>query len=447
MSDGTGRAATVAWWGVLLATVALLVFLTSRQAHPSATASVSEGSSPVLKILGQYIVGAHRLIKSMSGTGEDQSGAFLDQLDGNAHSLGDRIRLVPVAGELKDSGEALARVDRLAATSELTPDTREDLSLLRQIYDEEEGEMAPADRDRLVDRYGWFGRLALSHGLDDEDPIRQSVLADAQRTITVLITIFLGGIAAGIAGLVLFIIACVRLGSGKLRFSYSAPPASPRDRIWLETLVVFLVALLVIGGLVPKAGLVGLDQDIASCILLALFPLWPLWRGVPRAEWRSALGLHSGRGVWRGIGSGVLGYLTGLPIFVIGVILTMVIVALTGADLSHPGIRESAAEGSSSFLRLFVLACIWAPIVEELMFRGAFYRYVRSRKSTVLSAMIVGLFFAAVHPQGYAAIPALMSLGIVFALLRQWRASIIAPMAAHALHNFILVSVLFLLLL
>ena len=446
MSDGTGRAATVGWWGVLLATVALFVFLTSRQAGPSATASVSERSNPVLKILGQYIVGAHNLIECMPSTGEDQGAAFLAQLDGNAHSLGDRIRLVPVAGELKDSGEARARADRLAAETGLTPGAREDLSLLRQIYDEEEGEMAPADRDRLVDRYGWFGRLALSHGLDDEDPLRQSVLAEARRTMIAVITIFLGGIAAGIAGLVLFIIACVRLGSGKLRFSYEAPPATPRDRIWLETLVVFLVALLVIGGLVSEDGLIGLDRETVLTVLLALFPLWPLWRGVPRAEWRSALGLHRGRGVWREIGCGLLGYLAGLPIFIAGVVLTMVIVALTGADLSHPGIEESSAEGSFGFLRLLVLACVWAPVVEELIFRGAFYRYMRSRTSTVLSAMVVGLFFAAVHPQGYAAIPALMSLGIVFALLRQWRASIIAPMTAHALHNFILVSALFFLL-
>jgi membrane protease YdiL (CAAX protease family) len=276
------------------------------------------------------------------------------------------------------------------------------------------------------------------------------VLAEAQRTMAALVAIFLGGLAVGVAGLVLFIIACVRLGSGKLRFAYNAPPKSPRDRIWLETLVVFLVVLLAIGGLVSKAGLIGLDQNTASWILtllLALFPLWPLWRGVPRAEWRSALGFHKGRGVWREIGAGLIGYLAGVPIFVIGVILTMVIVALTGAELAHPGIEESASQGSFGFLRLLVLACIWAPVVEELIFRGAFFRYMRSRTGTVLSAMIVGFFFAAVHPQGYAAIPALMSLGIVFALLRQWRASIVAPMTAHALHNFMLIGMLFLLLL
>jgi membrane protease YdiL (CAAX protease family) len=50
--------------------------------------------------------------------------------------------------------------------------------------------------------------------------------------------------------------------------------------------------------------------------------------------------------------------------------------------------------------------------------------------------------FAAIHPQGWAAIPVLASVGFVFAAVREWRASIIAPMVGHALNNATVVTML-----
>jgi membrane protease YdiL (CAAX protease family) len=56
------------------------------------------------------------------------------------------------------------------------------------------------------------------------------------------------------------------------------------------------------------------------------------------------------------------------------------------------------------------------------------------------------LIFAALHPQGFLAIPALASIGMGFSLLREWRDSLIAPMVAHAINNGILVGMLWLIL-
>jgi membrane protease YdiL (CAAX protease family) len=44
------------------------------------------------------------------------------------------------------------------------------------------------------------------------------------------------------------------------------------------------------------------------------------------------------------------------------------------------------------------------------------------------------------------AVPALGSTALVLAALREWRGSIIAPMVAHACHNFIATTALLLLL-
>ena len=41
--------------------------------------------------------------------------------------------------------------------------------------------------------------------------------------------------------------------------------------------------------------------------------------------------------------------------------------------------------------------------------------------SVVLSATISGFVFAAIHPQGWVAVPALMGLAYAFAVIREWR--------------------------
>jgi membrane protease YdiL (CAAX protease family) len=107
---------------------------------------------------------------------------------------------------------------------------------------------------------------------------------------------------------------------------------------------------------------------------------------------------------------------------------------------SHPVVGEMADGGG--FLAVAFLACVVAPLVEETFFRGALYRHLREATglrgrlpSAVVSALASGFLFAAVHPQGPLAIPLLMAVSFPLCLAREWRGSLLAPMAAHAFHN------------
>jgi membrane protease YdiL (CAAX protease family) len=84
--------------------------------------------------------------------------------------------------------------------------------------------------------------------------------------------------------------------------------------------------------------------------------------------------------------------------------------------------------------------------MEETMFRGALFHHLRRRWGWLGSASVVAVIFAIIHPYGWVAVPALGSTALVLAALREWRGSIIAPMVAHACHNFIATTALLLLL-
>ena len=62
------------------------------------------------------------------------------------------------------------------------------------------------------------------------------------------------------------------------------------------------------------------------------------------------------------------------------------------------------------------------------------------------TVLISAFIFAVIHPQGLTAVPAIMALGATFALIREWRGSIIASATAHALNNSLMISLLVLML-
>ncbi len=325
----------------------------------------------------------------------------------------ERLLLVPLAGELLGRNEALRRLGGL------------DAPLLRRVY--EGPELEARERDELREKLGWFGELALVHGLPDDDEARAALLDDARRFALTLGAVSLATLLLGVAALVLFGVACYRIARRRLPVLDRAPPPGPLDLAWLETPSLLLLGVL-------------LTQELW---LLALVPLWPRLRGIGWREWREGLGLVRGRGILAEAGLGVVGYLASLPLVAASVFVTMALARFTGSGMSHPYVEEALR--ARDLGPLLVGACLWAPLVEEMVFRGALWRYLRPRSGVALSALATGLLFALAHPQGIAALPTLTALGALFALLRHWRGTLVAPIAAHALHNGMLVGLLHLL--
>jgi membrane protease YdiL (CAAX protease family) len=80
-------------------------------------------------------------------------------------------------------------------------------------------------------------------------------------------------------------------------------------------------------------------------------------------------------------------------------------------------------------------AVLWAPILEEVIFRGALFSYLRPRLRFWGTALVTAGIFGLVHPYTTAGLLQVATLGLILAALREWRGSLIAPMTCHFLHN------------
>lgn len=481
----------------IVATLALVVGVVALQRLGAESRSAPTGVAvetipqPDLQMVltGRMAMGV-RWLSVNGGQPSGANGAMLvEQMDTlAAGSVRDRVRAAILAGEMLGAEGATERLDAAAAAADAIeqeislraaspeadrteaarlrdetnlkrlPLLREDIAALRALYaspSAADAALTQPQREALVERHGMFGEVALAYNLPHADPARAPILADGMRTLVTLVSAFSVAVLAFLAGLVLFVLALVRVATRGLARSY-APPA-PGGSVYLETVALFLagfVAVSVAGELLRSA--TGLDLTLLLLWLLLLVPLWPLLRGQPWRNHRFALGWTRGRGVAREVGAGVVGYLACLPIFAFGVVCTLVLAMIVaqvramlgsdseGAPMSHPIMDQLVGGSVLTLVVLLLLAAVWAPLAEESVFRGAFYHHLRGARGVLLSALLTGFVFAIIHPQGFVAVPALMSLGVSFAILREWRGSLIAPVTAHALHNGFLVTMMWL---
>ncbi len=331
-----------------------------------------------------------------------------------------------------------------------------DAEVMEVLYSLGAEALTTEQADRLRDRYGWLGELALAP--DEVDaPERRELFADVPWAIAMIVIVLAVLTIGGIGGLAMFIVAAVFFFSRRMPRRFEPP--MPGGSVFLETFGVFLagfglihfgaavVMLLVTstttGGTASDATLRWLLLGtllVQWSLLVTIF--WPRLRGVGGAEWRNAVGWHAPRGVWREILAGIAGYFAGLPLLISAMVFTVVLNAiaswLSGGPAEPPAnpMLELVADGDVLVILLFLsLATLWAPIVEETLFRGSLYRHFRARHGAFVCAIVTALLFAFMHSYGPLMVSPLIALGFTFAMIREWRGSLIGAVTAHCLHN------------
>lgn len=310
----------------------------------------------------------------------------------------------------------------------------------RQAVDDPAG-LTEAQQQLLETKLGYTGQVLLA---SFEAQRRPAIGSEGMKLFALFAFALLGGFAIFVTGLVFLILAIVRFKSGKLQPRFRT--ASRHAPVYFEAFAVYLL-MMILGSLGLQFLLthfkIGGDLWMALPVPLAALAglVWPLLRGVSASQARQDLGLHRGAGFFRELGAGIAGYCAIIPIFVAGAIIAAVLVQLanhtTGAEpkaIEHP-INEWLDRSWIYVAMAFVLASIAAPLVEEVMFRGALHRGLRARWPRAVAVLVIAFIFGIVHPYPLVALPVIMSLAIGLALIREWRDSLIAPMVAHGLHN------------
>jgi membrane protease YdiL (CAAX protease family) len=107
---------------------------------------------------------------------------------------------------------------------------------------------------------------------------------------------------------------------------------------------------------------------------------------------------------------------------------------------SNPVVDIVTSGDAMTLVLLYSLVSIWAPVVEESIFRGALFRHLRSRMGVIAAAVASALLFGVMHGYEWMLLSPVIALGLIFAMMRDQRGSLIAPVVMHALHNGILMA-------
>ncbi|MDQ6907766.1 MAG: CPBP family glutamic-type intramembrane protease [Chloroflexota bacterium] len=155
----------------------------------------------------------------------------------------------------------------------------------------------------------------------------------------------------------------------------------------------------------------------------------------------SSLGVRRPPGLYFAL---VIPILVGM--YVAATLVSLVIVKLFyGGKAENPQVKDLTGGGGFSWTRLIlalITASIAAPIIEELLFRGVLYGWLRTRWSAVGGVILSAAIFSAAH-----AIPLILAsifvVGLTLAIVYEKTKSTIATMTLHSLFNTIGVIAVF----
>jgi membrane protease YdiL (CAAX protease family) len=440
----------------------------------------------VMQLQAKYLVGVARL-----GLLGPESAAVYTSAQAilNAGTVGQRQRAIIVAGDLVGPAAAhdkLEALDLLIASPpageavKLTEGQAAVQRILHKLYPtgaadeakranaEAVAALGPDDRAVLVDELGWFGKLALAPPGSPDTAAREAVLRPARIVATIMIAVAVLGVLALIAGLAGLVLAIVLVVTGHIRSGLGGP--RPWHAVYAETFAIwlglFLLLQVVAGLLVAVLGPLSEMPVTIWTFFVSLIALgWPVVRGIPWSDVRRDIGWTLGRLPPAEPLFGLAGYFVTLPLLAVGLGVTLVLLMIQGAvegqpdtfaptgGPAHPIIVHMAEASVWPKISLLLLAAIAAPIVEETMFRGVLYRHLRDASaalgtgmSVAVSVLINTFVFSAIHPQGFVAIPALMSLACGMALVREWRGTVIPSMVIHGVSNGVIMGLLMILL-
>jgi len=136
--------------------------------------------------------------------------------------------------------------------------------------------------------------------------------------------------------------------------------------------------------------------------------------------------------------------LTALPLIVAANWLWTLLIEALGLPAAPQDLIAIFAQTKSPYViaGMLIVACVLAPLYEELLFRAGLYRFCRQHLGRTTALILSGALFGAVHANWASFLP-LALLGIILALIYETTGDIRAPIIAHGLFNLNTVLIVF----
>jgi len=185
----------------------------------------------------------------------------------------------------------------------------------------------------------------------------------------------------------------------------------------------------------------GLDLETGAAFLLPALGL-PSLAGI---AWVWFMAVWREPGGWRALGLAPisahwlrLAVVAALGCYLLGVLTSMLAAPIFGLPKGPPGpIRPGDVAPTAGFVASFVLTgVVLAPLLEELVFRGVLFAWLRRWMGFLPAAALAAAPHAAVHFD-LGATPALFAIFIVLAWLYERSGSLWPAVIAHGGHNLI----------
>ncbi len=452
----------IAWLVVLLITSGIFYQVVTTQLFTEVEVGGDATSMDLMpmQLQGKVLVGQKEI------AGQTQMPQELD-----AGPYEQRLCYTVLLNELESSTEALEHLRETDekvenANLELTDDQERLRGVILELFEgydagnPDSSAIPSSDREFLKSKLEWIGELAL-YPVDTPHTVeRSSIISGANDLMTGGIVFMLAAFFLGFTGVVMALVLGVMMFTGKISSCFKNQPTD--HNVYIETFAVWIAVFF--GSSIALSLLTIESGALKMMIQLLIFfgslaaLIWPVLRGVSFSQVRYDIGWTFKNPI-KEVACAIWVYLATLPFLLPGAILIVIIMAIVGglsephefARQSTPGhpIQEDIMSGDYLVIGfVFFATCVAAPIVEETMFRGVLYRHLRDWTgnwnfifSVCFAALLNGIIFASIHPQGIFGIPVLTTLAIGFTVARQWRDSLLSSMAMHAMHNFLVTCV------
>ena len=208
------------------------------------------------------------------------------------------------------------------------------------------------------------------------------------------------------------------------------------DRLMFVALVI--ISTYFLSGTAAAYFVKKLNFGIELFVFLPVFVAIAVCLSIPIFGWRitpKSIGISFEKFPEK-LGWTVAAFFANIPILLVFIVIT------AGLQKVLPGGGHPVSEELMNnpkpmdLIKIGILACVIAPIWEEIFFRGLLFpAFTRMFKKPLYGALLSSFIFASIHPQGLLGIPVLMVVALMLCAVSYQTKSLVSNIMLHALHN------------